>query len=265
MEFYSNSKPDLVGPKVKKSVFKIIKTGGSNNATISDKISSMLESIYKDYISENKIIFLLLIMTVIFLLYRYYNKERKSQEKEEDNEKEKFSPEEKKIINEIMIDQTKHLKYDEQPSFNPLYSVNEQQEENVNYPPDKLPVNIPDRGLIYTKNLYDNYPAPYPNLNVPQYNYSSVYDNPQRSYYSGTFNPYVGAMDTNIINPYDWSNKFNTNTGSFIGGMTNANAQNVMDYQTIMDNMQGSLTNGLKFGPDYLGEIPEVEPPYADM
>lgn len=266
MDFFSNSKPDLVGPKVKKSVFKIIKNGGSDNATISDKISSMLESIYKDYISENKLIFSLLVLTVIFLLYRYYSKGRKSDEDRVPNdEKEKFSPEEKKIINEIMNEQTSHLKYDEQPSFNPLYSVNEQQKQNVNYPPEELPVNIPGRGIEYTKSLYDNYPSPYQNLNVPQYDYGSVYDNPRRSYYSGTFKPYMNAVDTNIINPFDWSNNFNTNTGYFVNGMNNANVQNVIDYKTMMNNMQGSLVDGLKVGPEYLNEIPEVEPPYADM
>lgn len=260
MDFFSNSKPDLVGPKVKKSVFKIIKMGGNVNSTISDKISSIFESLYKDYISEYKLIFVIIVFIIIFLLYRYYNKEKADKIKKE----EKFSADEQRIINQIMNEQTADIKYDTQPSFNPLYSVNEQQQDNVNYPPEELPVNVPGKGIIFTKNLYNNYPAAYPNLEVPNYDYNAVYKYPSRSYYSGTYDTYKNAQDTNIINPFGWSNNFNSNTGAFVSGMTDANKQNVLDYQTMLDTMEAGLINGLKVGPDHLKDVPEVDPPYAD-
>ena len=41
---------------------------------------------------------------------------------------------------------------------------------------------------------------------------------------------------------------------------------NMIDYQTILDNTQGSLINSLKFGPQHLDENKlelQMEPPYA--
>ncbi len=81
----------------------------------------------------------------------------------------------------------------------------------------------------------------------------------------GTYNTYADAKDTNIVNPYGWSNNFNTTTGSFITGMTDMNRQNVYDYQTILDNMNGNLVDGLGIGPKHLDDVPEMEPPYADI
>jgi large-conductance mechanosensitive channel len=215
MEFFSNSKPDLVGPKVRKSVYKIMKTD-IDNTTISDRISSMMTNFYKDYISEYKLFFFFVVAMVVFLLYRYYTKERKA--KTGEDRQEKFTVEEQKIMDNIMNTQTAHLKLDTQPSFNPLKPVNDQHED-VNYPPDPLAVNLPDKGLIYTKNLYGDYPPQFDNLNKPNYDYNTVYTSPNRSYYSGTHNPYENAQDTNIINPYGWSNRFNTDTGAFINSI----------------------------------------------
>ena len=255
MDFYSNSKPDLIGPKVKKSVYKIIKknTGG---AIISDKISDVLMIFYKNYISPNMFTVVIFVVVIIFLLYRYYNKGT-------NNDEEKFTQAESNIIDEIFNDQTSHLKYDSQPTLDILQSVNEHSEP-INYPPDPLPINIPDKGIIHTKNLY-NYPQPYANLNNPNYNYNNVYEHPSRSYYTGTYNTYADAQDTNIVNPYDWSNNFNTTTGDFVGQMTDANTRNIVDYQTILDNTQSDLLNSVKYGPQYLTNDIEddMEPPYA--
>ncbi len=261
MEFFSNSKPDLVGPKVRKSVYKIMKTD-IDNATISDRISSMITNFYKDYISEHKLLFFFAVSIIVFLLYRYYTKEKLKTQVNKEETKEKFTVEEQKIIDDIMINQTSHLKLDTQPSFNRLESVNEQHED-VNYPPMPIALNIPDKGLVYTKNPYA-YPTPFKNLNNPDYDYNDVYTKKSRAYYSGTYNPYENAQDTNIVNPFGWSNRFNTDTGAFITGMTDANKQNIIDYQAILDNMEGTLIDGLKLGPQHLNEVPEMEPPYAD-
>jgi hypothetical protein len=258
MEFFSNSKPDLVGPKVRKSVYNIMKTDVTN-ATISDKISLMLTDFYKDYISENKTIFIIVVLIVLFLLYRYYNKEKQKNK----DYTEKFTIDEQNIIDNIMNDQTSHLKLDTQPSFNNLQSVNDQHED-INYPPMPIPLNIPNKGIVYTKNPY-TYPSPPTNLNNPNYDYNDVYKNKSRSYYSGTHNPYKNAQDTDIVNPYGWSNRFNTDTGAFITNMTDANNQNIIDYQTVLDNMEGNLIDGLKLGPRHLNDVPEMEPPYSDV
>lgn len=252
MDFYSNSKPNLIGPKVKNSVNDIVNKN-TNNSTISDTISSMLTYFYKNYISDNKFVFITFIIFAIFLLYRYYNKESKDVEN--------FTEDEQKIIDEIFNDQTDHLRYDSQPSFNSLLSVNDQSQP-VNYPPMPIPVNIPDKGIVHTKNLYE-YSKPFETLNNPSYDYNNVYTHPSRSYYTGTYNTYDNAKDTNIINPLGHLNNFNTSTGDFVGQMTDANQQNILDYQTILDNTQGQLVDNLKIGPNNLDEQTDIEPPYA--
>jgi|AntRauTorckE6833_2_1112554.scaffolds.fasta_scaffold55947_2 large-conductance mechanosensitive channel len=257
MEFYSKSQPNLIGPKMKKTVFKITSKENSNN-TISDKVSSTLYSFYENYIAENKILTIIIISIIVFLIYRYYNKG-------ENNKKEDFSSEEAKIINEIMNNQTSHLRYDTQPSFDRLKSVNDQHEK-VTYLPDPVPpVNIPNSGLVYDRNLY-GYSQPFENLNNPNYNHDNVYTNPQLNYYNGTYNTYQNAKDTDITNPLGYPTNFNTSTGDFVSGMTNANKQNIVDYQTILDNVNGNLNDSLKIGPKYLDfNSPEfeMEPPYA--
>lgn len=275
MQFYSNSKPNLVGQKIKKSVYKIMKKK-SDNITISDKISNMMSSFYNNYIKENKPITFFLLFTIIFLMYRYYNKKRDDEIKKiMNNENFRYDGVEDKIMNGILKDQTSHLKYDTQPTVDRLQSVNTQAEK-VYYTPDPIRIDLPstekqgpkneDRvNTVYARNIYAD-PRPFQNLNIPDYNYNNVYLNPQRSYYTGTFNPYENAQDTNIVNPFGFSTKFNTTTGNFIGGMTQANKQNVIDYQSILDNMNANLINSLKLGPKYLDinspEL-EMEPPYA--
>ncbi len=262
MDFYSNTRPNLVGPRIKHTVYKIIKKK-SNGSTISDKVSNSMSSIYTAYIGNNKLVAVVVIGLLLFFVYRYYKKQQEKKDGSEET-KERFSNDEKKIIEEIMNNQTKHLKYDTQATLNPLYSVDSQQEP-VNYPPDPLPVNLPNNGIVYTRSLYD-YPKNFPAMNTPNYDYDNVYSNPSRSHYTGTYNTYEGAQDTDIINPLGFPTNFNSTTGDFIGQMTNANTQNITDYQSILDNMQGNLTTSLRIGPKYLNVgDPEsaMEPPYA--
>jgi len=252
MEFYSRSKPNLIAPKLKKTIYKIMKDN-SKNKTISEKISNLLYEFYKSYIYENKVLILIIFLIIIFLMYRYYNR------------KEKFANDDDyDVLKDIMGPQTSHLRYDTQPYFNNLKSVEDQQ-QSVNYPPDPLPVNIPDKGIVYTRNLYDD-PDPYPKINTANYDYDNVYKNKSLSYYNGTHNTYNNAQDTNIINPLGYLNNFNTSTGDFVGQMTDENTKNILDYQSILDNNQSALIDSLKVGPVYLDTENydlEMEPPYA--
>lgn len=273
MEFYSNSKPNLIGTKINRTVYKIMKKEHSGG-TISDKISNVIVSVYNKFISPNKFIVGIIIFTILFLVYRYYSKENKENKENKDKELEEFDDQlrimeegqlNNNIINEIMNEQTKHLTYDEQPSFNPLYSTQEQPNK-VYYPPDPLPVNIPGTGITYTRSLYGQ-PKPFPGLNAPNYNYSNVYTNPSLSYYSGTYNTYHNAQDTDIINPLGYPTNFNTSTGEYMDQMTSANKQNIVDYQNILQNMNQDLVNSLKIGPNYLDNDNseyEMQPPYAN-
>ena len=256
MQFYSNTKPDLIVPRVKKSVVYIMKKK-SSFTTFSDKLSELVGGFYSEYICDNKLILIILVAIIIMLLCRYYDKQNRiSEGTYKKDKKEGFTRDETKIINNIMETQTKHLKYNTQPSFNRLYSVNDQFEP-VNYLPDKVPLNIPGRGLVYDKNL--PYSKPYQNLNNPEYDYSSAYTYPSRSYYNGTYDTYNNTQNenTNMVNPLGFSNDFNHTTGSFVSGMTSANHQNIVDYQKILNEMNNNLENSI--GPSNLN-ISQLEP-----
>lgn len=271
MEFNSNSRPSLIGGKMKKTVNKIMKNE-SYNGTISDKISHYLDELYKENIRDNKLVVCICVTVVLFLLYRYYN--RKSQEEEgfSCNAGYPYKDGTSQLMREIS-DQTSHLDYQPQPHFNRLQSVNKQQmnpDATVYYPPDPLPVNIPGQGTIYTRGTQSDptgrWRNPYPNLNNPQYDYNNVYKYPQRAYYHGTLNTYADAVDTSIPNPLGHPNNFNTSTGDFIAQSTDANESAVLDYQSIVNNMNNNLIDNLRIGPNHMDvNVPdlEMEPPYA--
>lgn len=254
--FFSKSNPNLIAPMITKSVKHIIKQK-SPSKLIGGNISDYLFIVYAKYIKNNMLVLIFLTSLSFFLSYRYYYKEElKNAEQFRDNEKE--------IIEDILKNQTAHLKYDTQPTFNPLYSVNQQQ-PYVNYLPSPIPINLPNKGIVQAKSLYP-YPKQFQNLNNPYYDYNNVYNTPSRSYYHGTYNPYQNAQDTDIVNPLGFSNAFNTTTGNFVGGMVDANTDNILNYQTMIDNQHGNLVDSLKFGPDYLnpGALDlTMEPPYA--
>lgn len=297
MEFYSNSRPDLIGGQMKKTVYKVMKKK-SNNVTVSDKVSGMLSVFYQDYIGKNKFAILILLLCVAFLAYRYYNKEDKD-ESSEDLDKEPFNPIllndfsgtnvdsqytfdtkdigysgyiDKSLFNEVTKEQTQHLAnannmHDSQPSFNPTQSVASQYEP-VNYPPEPIPMNIPGKGIVPVKNYFGDRPKPFPPTTKFDYDYDNVHDYPNLSYYSGTHNTYGGDQTKNqssFVNPLGFSTQFNQTTGEFVNQMTDANQRNLYDYQTIIDSMNKGFTNSLTIGPNGLDDSaePEMDPPYA--
>jgi large-conductance mechanosensitive channel len=252
-EFYYDKHPNLIGPIMKTTVCKIVKKPKINN-TISDKISSYFSDLYNDYIADNKIVVFIILGFVVFLIYKYYNKPEKKEEKEE------FTNREHSLLKEIEDYQTKHLMYDNPPYMNPTESVELQDDDIIHYPPDPIPINLPDAGIVQTRNIYKN-PPPYQSLNYTNYDHNNVYTNASRSYHNGSFNTYQNAQDTNIVNPNNWSNNFNTNTGNFVGPMTNMNGQVLNEYQAVSDNQTQNLLDAMKFGPMYASG--DIEPPYA--
>lgn len=251
MDYYSKSRPNLVVPAIRQTMDKIMNQD-TDRQTISEKISGILYWIYKGYISENIFIISIIVLVIIFLLYRYYNR-NPGKENTEDF---------KDLFQEIN-NQTEHLRYDTQPHFNPLYSVKEQHEP-VNYPPSDIPMNIPGIGITPVKDLY-GYSEHYEPLNTPQYNYNNVYTYPSLNHYNGTYNTYANAHneDSTIPNALGYPTNFNSSTGNFVGGMTDANTSNIMDYRNILDNKNNDLVESLKLGPDYLMDV-DIEPPYSN-
>jgi len=257
MDFFSKTNPNLIDPRMRRTFHKIIKKNPLNY-TISEKISEMIKQLYKTYIQNNKLIIIVCITILTFLVYRYYNKKQDT---------EKFQTEfgeDDYLMNDINS-QTNHLRYDTQPSFNNLHSI-KGQEQPIYYPPNELPINLPNDGIQYKRDIYDGQFKP-EILNTPNYDYNNVYTNKSRSYYNGTYNTYHNAKDTDIVNPLGYSNKFNTTTGNFIKGMTDDNEKVITDYREIIDSMEGNLIDSLKIGPKYLDpelSTLDIEPPYHD-
>lgn len=261
MDFFSKTKPNLIDPKMKKTVYKIIKKNPLNY-TISEKISEMMNKFYKSYIKQNLFFILVILAIVIFLVYRYYKKK----ENDKNNENFQYEFDEDAYLMNDINNQTNHLRYDTQPSFDRLHSV-KYQEEPVYYPPDPLPINLSGKGIQYKRDIYNEKVNPFPYLNTPNYDYNNVYTNTSRLYHNGTYNTYNDAKDTELVNPLGYSNKFNTTTGDFIKGMTDKNEKVITDYREIIDNMEGNLIDSLKIGPKYLDvnntEL-DIEPPYSE-
>jgi len=253
MEFYSKSKPNLIGKKFKSTVNRIMNKQNTQSGVISDRISNKLSELYNIYIKPNKFVTFLTIAVLVFLCYRYYKKKYGTHEQ--------FSQVEYEALKDVYR-QTDHLIHENQPTLNPLQSVESQYNEKVNYPPEPLPINIPKKGIVMTTNLYKDNQVKN-DIIMDNYNYNNVYSQPSRSYYTGTYNTYHDAKDTPIINPLGYPTNFNTSTGDFVGQMTGANAQNVADYQNILDKYQNDIVDELKIGPKYLNREYEMDPPYA--
>jgi len=253
MEFYSRSKPNLINNDIKRKVYKIIKKKSISKYTISEKISNLMSYMYKHYIQENKGLVIIIVIIILFLVYRYYNKSSITERYSNAN-----------VLDDITKALTKHLVYDTQPSFNRLQSVDEQAEK-INYPPGPLPINLSGDKVVLAKDLYkvDKFPT----MNTPKYNYDNVYTDPSRSYYTGTYNTYDQAQDTDILNPYGYPNNFNTSTGKFITQMTDKNKKNIMDFQGVIDNRDNNLKAGLLYGMqaiNYDDPCLNIKPPYSE-
>lgn len=259
MDYFSRAKPNLIDPKLKKTINKIIKKNPSDY-TISNWIADMIKSFYRSYIKNNKLIVTVIIIIIVFLTHRYYKAKKRKEQFQSEFGEDDF------LMNDIN-NQTKHLRYDTQPSFNRLYSV-KGQHQKVTYPADPLPIRLPNEGIQYRRDIYNEDVKEFPHLNTPNYDYNNVYKSNSRSYYNGTYNTYKNAKDTEFVNPLGFSNAFNTTTGKFVGGMTDKNEKVVTDYREIIDNMEDNLIDSLKIGPKYLDVDNldmEIEPPYTDF
>jgi len=258
MEFFSGSKPNLVSNKLIHKFNKTVVAEPATGKTISEKVFTFTSYIYNNYIKEHKYLWLLVVVIAIFLGYRYYNRSNKSN-------KENYTCN-ANVIDEVEEAILNKLKFNKQPSFNPLKSVDDQKDkEPVNYPPEPIPIRT--NGAIEEKTFNPYDVKPLSRMETPKYNYNNVYEEPSRNYYDGTYNTYKNAKDTTIVNPLGFSNKFNTTTGAFIGEMTNNNKHNVFDYQKILNDNRNNMVAGAqphKMNPTEFFDPLNLPKPYAD-
>jgi len=228
MDFFSNSKPNLLSSRVNKNINKIVKVDIPINKTVSEIISDNISFLYKNYLLQNKFTSIVIFFFILFLIYRFCNK------------------------NNQIHENYNHNLYsnNSQPTINPLYPVSSH-ENHVNYPPKSIPINLPIDGnfnLVNKKNIYKN-PPPFTNLNSPNYNYNSVYENPSLSYYSGLEDTYTKQYMNNddlIEHPHGFDTNFNYTTSKFINDATRYNNNNVMEYQNILNNNYDDLNANIQ-------------------
>jgi hypothetical protein len=115
MEFFSNSKPDLINKKTIRTMEKmLVMVEPIKEPTVIDSFCSF----YNNYISPNLFVLILLIIFCLFLTYKYFLKQSKEDELE-----------------------------DFRPAFNPTLPT-EEQNSFVHYLPDDIPLNVADRVVI---------------------------------------------------------------------------------------------------------------------
>ena len=247
-------------------IHNILKSQKVNNNTV----GNFFKNLYDSHIRPNLFVILVVIIIILLLLIRYvtYKKQKKinsiNENYEVTNGVRKYgNPSENikgydDLFNELSFDQIKHLIKSEQPSVDPTKSVDNQNKEYTNYPPEKLPINLNDgNGITLKKNIYPD-PPNFENLNTPNYNYEAAHYNP-RAYYHGTYNTYRNSVDTVIPNPIGLPVNFNTSTEQFVKYATDENNNNVNMYQSILDNKEYNMTNNF-----YNGRSDRViDPPYT--
>lgn len=242
MDFYSGKQPNLIGPLMKSTIYKVIKKPQIAGNTISDKVSNGLSSLYKTYIVDNKLVVFIIIIIMVFLIYRYYQTKSISKSKSLIKKQEEFLNQDRNLINDIKDYQTNRLMLDIHHTMNPIESL-ENQKGEINYPSQRMPINIPNKGLTFGSDS-DTNQKPFSSLNRVNYDYNNINSSPLKSYYSGT------------PNQMNWFNNFNTSQGNFVNEMTFDNRKILTDYQTILNNNnnnQENLIDSLKLQPNYIG------------
>lgn len=236
--YYSKMQPNLIEPKIKETFDKLGEINEKTGQTISEIITNKMYTFYSDYISKNLFIITIFLIAFIFLTYRYYK-----------NKEEKYS-----IINEIQA-QTKHLQNNSQPHFNPLYPVDEQNDNLlINYPADPLPIDINGKKEWMRNNDFNHSPNPplsNDKLNDPStYDYNNVYKNDSRLYYHGSQQP-NRKPDTTIRNPYGFLNNFNTSTDDFISQAAKGNSDTISNLRDGLREKEHDMIYGTKYVSPY--------------
>jgi hypothetical protein len=266
MEFFSNSKPNLLSRNIKAKFKSISNNSSPNNFTINDNVTDSIMFFLKKYIEPNKVLLILILLLTIYLYNKYENK-KKRQRKKKDGTKEPFVSNELAKLNEAISNQTSHLPINHQGTMNPLYPVSNQHSD-VNYLADPIPVKINNKFHIARPDDLYGKPEQYPNMIDPQYDYFSPYVNKSRNIYTGVTNTYINQPDTNIANPLGLDNNFVSTDANFVTGMTKANLNNFKTFKYEQKQNENKLIDNMKFGPSYLNpDSPEpmMEPPYSDQ
>jgi hypothetical protein len=258
MEFYSNSKPDLIANNIKRKFKNISTEKISNELVITDNFTDSIMFFLREYVEPNKFIIIFVCIVVTYLYYRYENKKTKT-----NTNQEPFRSDDFKKLKKELSSQTTHLPLNEQPTFNPLYPVANQYND-TNYLPDKIPIRINDKFHMVRGNDMYGSPKEYTNMIDPKYDYMTPYVNKSRNIYTGVTNTYQGEPDTTMVNPLGFANNQVSSDAEFVTGMTTANLNNFKTFKNEHIATENQLINNMRFGGIKNNQEPNIEPPYSD-
>lgn len=198
-----------------------------------DGISRAMEGVrnfYDDYIFPNRITLIFFTFTAVLLYYRYNM---------EEEEREQFD--------------TDYLNENKQATMNPSKPPS-RQVNHANYPPKPIPVN--HNGSVDTSYRRRALNPPKEMLTVP----NQIPDLQNRSCYRNIMPQTSLVQYPEMAHPFGWETNFNSVDDSFYQRMMMMNNNNMASYQQLYEN----TVNGLKTGPDFLDDIPEIVPPFAN-
>jgi hypothetical protein len=208
MEFYSNTKPNLLATNIKNS-FVSQNTPSPDINPFADKLTSSLMYILREYIEPNKLLIIIIISLVSYLYYCYDIKQSKLKEQKKNklNQKENFH------------------------TFSPFYPINNNN-HNINYLSDIIPRN---KNTTEQNNQTHDFNQYFDHQNI-QTDPTAYYQNRN----THTLNTPQNNYDTQIENPLGFSNNFVSSDDSFI----NQNNQQNMD---AIDNISKPFSDNIQF------------------
>lgn len=299
MEFFSDSKPNLVASSTRESINKYFLKDNKPIDTVDgvDEFKAGARKFYDIHIRPRRFFIYMLIILGVALYIRYSVEEEEEEFDdideflESDIKKEKIKEKKENIkpLHSVKSDHkdsqndryrdelsdrySGHQPYPEvaypgctncsthQPSFNPHYSINSPQNPNyVKYPPSNL--SLHDQGQVVFTDQFIHPVAPQEPIRTAPSMGLNMANVPDLSYHQTpvSFHP----QPSSIINPYNYSNDFNTHTANFANQMSEQNNVDIASYYNMINNNSDDLEN-MALGPAYLDEYtPEkIIPPYA--
>ena len=241
MDFFSRSKPNLIGNNTLYEIHNII--GGNNELSPVKEVKIMNEGLsdfYSNYIEPNLFFIIIAFVFLFFLYWKYESKQAEDYENmtyQKEKEKSKKRIKKYKKMEKKLSDNVKTVNRNFVANFNPSIPVSAQN-SYTNYLPNTESVIVDGQKINY-RNYY--------NEQEPDYIYPPIIKNKldRGDTYSGLFNEYNNYQDQNYPNPYGWEQNYNQSTSEAIQFATNKNRDNIEMLNHIVDTTNFDLSKNI--------------------
>jgi len=246
MEYFSNSKPNLIDDNIKEKLDKLflppIKNYNkiNNNNNLLKDIFLIIKNIYNKFIDPNIFIIIIILFLTSFLLYKYYYKKK--------TDKKKYSTKEIEIVNNLK--NKFNINYDE--------IINQQKQINNNFQYD----------IIKKKDImYDNSNINYNNINKINSNNklnNTIIKN------ENIYGTKIEDLKKNNLNIIPQNENSTNEVDKYINSLNNdrlwneSSKKNIGKYNLDNDDDFMKLLNEAKKDPDIIKDYLDtyIEPPY---